>query len=164
MIIPWLVALGIAGAGGYIIARRRSATREAGVRRRLEEEKRKELAAAGVNGPVPTPLPQEGYREPDPAAMINTPIDAEDFRQMQEAFCICYRALLKDGGKPPSMERLRDCFLTAIYPDFTWPPVPGDPATAQLMWMIANHEARKLLTDPSSCASASQLGKDGGPS
>jgi hypothetical protein len=159
MIIPIIVAVGLAGAGGYFLARR-GALSEKEVRRRIEESKQKAIAAART----PSPLPQEAYRPPDPAAVINTPVDAEDFAQMQEAFCVCYRALLEDAGNAPSAEQLRDCFLKAIYPDFVWPPVPGDPSSAQLMWMIASHEAKKLLIDPSACTQAPTPGGGGGPS
>ena len=156
MIAPWLLLLGTAGAagvGGWALARMRGSMKEEQLRRQVEEGHRKALAAGGSTGQgVPTPLPQQRYREPDPAAVINVPVDAEDFRQMADAFCVCYGALHDDLKKPPDVEQLRDCFLSAIYPDFQWPPVPGDPETAQLMWMIADHEARKLLTDPSGCA------------
>jgi hypothetical protein len=165
MIIPWLVVVGLAGASGYIVARSRQAVREAAVRKQLREGTMKALmGGAGSNGLVPTPLPQEAYRAPDPAAVINTPTDAEDFGQMKEAFCVCYQALVEDEGKPPSQERLCDCFLGAIYPDFAWPPVPGDPAAAQLMWLIANHEARKLLTEPTPCTPPIHLEQREGPS
>lgn len=159
IVVPWLIALGVAGAGGYMLARRGSLS-EKEVKRRIAESKQRALAAATV----PSPLPQDPYREPDPAAVINTPVDAEDFSQMQEAFCVCYRALLEQEGRPPTADRLRDCFLQAIYPDFVWPPVPGDPASAQLMWMIAGHEAKKLLLAPGSCAKTPVPEGGGGPS
>lgn len=147
MIIPTLLALGVGGAGGWAIARAQK-----------ERDRRSRARRRGLpppdDGPRPTPpspLPQETYRAPDPAAVINVPVDAEDFDQMAEAFCVCFAALEQDRGRMPTVAELRDCFLSAIYPDFSWPPVPGDPASAQLMWMIADHEARKLLADPSAC-------------
>ena len=126
------------------------------------------LAAVLLLAACATPLkpdlqPERFALPPDPAAVINTPVDAEDFAQMHEAFCVCYRALMDDAGKAPTADELRDCFLKAIYPDFVWPPVPGDPSSAQLMWMIANHEAKKLLIDPSACAQTPETG-GGGPS
>jgi hypothetical protein len=166
LVTPWLILLGtagLAGAGGWAYARARGSVKEEQLRRQIEEGKRKALAAGGSSGQgVPTPLPQQQYREPDPGAVINVPVDAEDFRQMQDAFCVCYRALREDLGKLPTVEQLRDCFLGAIYPDFHWPPVPGDPETAQLMWMIADHEARKLLADPSPCLPTGTLDTAGG--
>lgn len=151
MIVPFLVALGLGGVGGYAVARGRSAAREEDLRRQAA---RAALPPAASSGPVPTPMPQEQYRAPDPAAVINVPVDAEDFQQMAEAFCVCYRALEKEHGSAPGVGELRDCFLDAIYPDFQWPPVPGDPASAHLMWMIADHEARKIVADPSACMQA----------
>ncbi len=144
MIVPFLVALGLGGAGGYAFGRARAALQK-------EAPTRPALPAARPNGPVPSPLPQEQYREPDAGAVINIPVDAEDFRQMVEAFCVCFHELRREHGAHPSVSQLRDCFLQAIYPDFQWPPVPGDPSSAQLMWMIADHEARKIIADPSKC-------------
>jgi len=151
MIVPLLVAIGVAGAGGYILARRGMFS-EKEVKRRIDESKQEALMAAAKRSVEGTPLPQDAYRPPDPAAVINTPVDAEDFAQMKQAFCVCYQSLLEDEGTPPTAEKLRDTFLGVIYPDFTWPPVPGDPSGAQLMWLIAGHEANKLLLDPSVCA------------
>lgn len=147
MIIPLLFGLGLGGAGCYAITRRISTLREDELRRRLEE-KQKALPPS-PSGPVPTPLPQDQYRPPDAQAVINVPVDAEDFAQLAEAFRVCHEELAAENGAAPTVNELRDCFLQALYPDFQWPPVPGDPASAHLMWMIADHEARKIVAEPS---------------
>lgn len=97
--------------------------------------------------PGPSPLPTEEYREPDRTAVIKLPVDAEDFDQLGDAICACYAALKGEAGPGVDVDAaaLRDCLLEAVYPDFVWPPVPGDPVNAQLMWMIADHESRKAL-------------------
>lgn len=148
MIVPILVAIGLGGTTGYVVGR---------LKRGRTVKTTRALPPASqppAPGAVPSPLPQESYRRADPAAVINVPIDAEDFRQMAEAFCVCFHELRHEHGRDPAVSELRDCFLVAIYPDFQWPPVPGDPSTAQLMWMIADHEARKILADPSGCPPA----------
>lgn len=153
MILTSLIAAALGGAGGWALARGRSAMREDELRRELQ--RRRSIPPTKPEpgpGGVPTPLPQDAYRQPDPASVINVPEDAEDFQQMAEAFCVCFRELQREHGAAPSVGDLRDCFLGAIYPDFKWPPVPGDPASAQLMWMIADHEARKINADPSACS------------
>lgn len=150
IVLPLIVGGVLGGAGVYAWARGRATLREDELRRRLAA-KPKALPPAGGGGPVPTPLPQDQYRPPDPQAVINVPVDAEDFAQLAEAFCVCYAELKAESGAAPSVGELRDCFLQALYPDFQWPPVPGDPASAHLMWMIADHEARKIVADPSAC-------------
>jgi hypothetical protein len=155
MIIPLLIGLGVGGVGAYAVTKGRCAVRQIELERRLKAAATKALGPA-AGGTVPTPIPQDPYRPPDAGAVINVPVDTEDFAQLAEAFCVCFTELKAESGADPSLAELRECFLQALYPDFQWPPVPGDPATAHLMWMIADHEARKLLADPSVCgASAS---------
>jgi hypothetical protein len=149
MIIPFLTFLvggGIGFAAGH-------ATSNKEAKAELEELRRRLQIAQGNGTPIPALLPGDEYREPDRTAVINLPIDAEDFKQLHEAMCECLRALKSDKaeGEKVTDAELRDCLLEAIYPDFTWPPVPGDPSAAHLMWLVADHEARKTLADPSAC-------------
>lgn len=142
MILP-ILALAFGSVGGFALGRGISILRE--------DKREQQKALPPARSQVPTPMPQDAYRSPDPTAVINAPIDAEDFRQMAEAFCVCHRELSREHGRAPTVDELRDCFLGAIYPDFQWPPVPGDPASAQLMWLVADHEARKVIADPTAC-------------
>jgi len=81
-----------------------------------------------------------------PNAVIPIPQDEEDFEVLQAAVEDCHRVLAK-RPTPTTQAALRDCILGAIYPDFPWPPVPGDAPSAGIMWMIANHEAGKALAE-----------------
>lgn len=165
MIVTLLVGMGLGGAGGYALSRVHAYQREQQMQRELAAAREmKALPCPPIPKPamVPSPLPQEKYRAPDPKAVINVPIDKDDFAQMAEAFCTCWNALREEHGRPPTVDELRDCFLAALYPDFAWPPVPGDPASAQLLWMVADHEARKLHADPRRCARPQDLQIGGG--
>jgi len=170
MIIP-LLSLLMGSVGGFLFGRGRSLDKE----QQAEEERKRleaELAALQSGGgprplpPMPRPqqgdiiwpinqgdglgagqgpLPTDQYRPPDRTAVIKLPVDDEDFEQLGDAICTCYRALEKEHGGKVTHAQLRDCMLQAIYPDFEWPPVPGDPTEAALMWAIADFEARRLL-------------------
>lgn len=91
--------------------------------RRLNEKQK--ALPAGSTGVVPTPLPQDAYRPPDASAVINVPVDAEDFAQLAEAFCVCFTELEAEHGAAPSLDQLRECFLHALYPIFSGPRSPA---------------------------------------
>jgi len=150
MIVPFITFLvggGIGFAAGH-------ATKGNSVKAELDELRQRLALAQGRGTPVPALLPTEEYREPDTAAVINLPVDKEDFLQLHQAMCECFAALKEEVGVEGvvTADSLRDCLLEAVYPDFTWPPVPTDPSAAHLMWLVADHEARKTLADPAACA------------
>lgn len=151
---------------GYAVSQGLAAKEREKLDTELRELRRRvELAQArGVSAPAI--LPSAEYREPDLAAIINLPVDQEDFDQLHEAMCACVTALRHDKaeGEMITREELRNCLLEAIYPDFTWPPVPGDKPEAQLMWLIADHEARKTLADPSVCPATPSTASQGSTS
>jgi hypothetical protein len=149
MIVPFITFV-IGGGIGFAAGQ---ATKSKAAQAELAELRRRLELAQSRGTPVPALLPDEEYREPDTSAVINLPIDKEDFRQLHQAMCECAAALREEQGPEGvvTSDALRDCLLEAVYPDFTWPPVPGDPSTAQLMWLVADHEARKTLADPSAC-------------
>jgi len=83
-------------------------------------------------------------RPPQPNAVIPLPQDTEDFEVLTDAVIDCL-AVLMQRGVPVTKAALRDCILDSIYPDFPWPPVPGDAPSAGLMFLIADHESGKAL-------------------
>lgn len=151
--ITALVSLLLGSVGGYAVGRGQKIAGEADRKRELAELREKLERLALPSGQVPSPLPLEPYREPDTSAVINIPVDADDFAQLSEAMCACLAALHEEAAEdaPVGPEALRDCLLDAVYPDFQWPPVPGDPSGAHLMWLVADYEARKTLADPEAC-------------
>lgn len=150
MIVPFITFV-VGGGLGFVVGR---SVENKEVKAELVELRRRlEIAQGRSSTPVPALIPSNEYRDPDREAVINLPVDKEDFTQLHEAMCSCVAALRaeKDEGQTISADELRDCLLEAIYPDFTWPPVPGDPSSAHLMWLVADHEARKTLANPSAC-------------
>lgn len=161
MIIP-VITLVLGGVGGFAFGRGRGIQREKQLRSDLEESQKRlaqshqeaaVMALPPASADAPSPLPQDQYREPDPNALVNLPVDREDFVMLRQAICQCLDALgeEKDEGELVTAGELRDCLLEAIYPEFQWPPVPGDPASSQLMWLIADHEARKAIAEEVVC-------------
>lgn len=140
MIVP-LLTLVLGGGVGYLVGRKGATT---------DSRASKALAPAQDTIPAPVSAPREAYRPPDRAAVINLPYDAEDFEQLRAAVCEGFKDLAASGHQVTS-DALRDWVLIAIYPDFQWPPVPGDPSEALMMWMIADHEARRALAAPLQC-------------
>ncbi len=185
MMVPILTFL-FGGTAGFALGRGFSLKKE----REMQEEQER-LRRQGAQRPAPlppsdaddagahplatggpSPLPQDPYRAPLPDAIIHLPVDEEDFEQLKAAICTCYLAVKEEKGPDHlvTAAELRDCLLEAIYPDFAWPPVPGDAVQAQLMWMIADHEARKALAAgeldrcprPTRLAGTAAGGGDGG--
>lgn len=147
--IPAVVSLVLGAVGGAAFAKARSIKREAELKEERDDLQRRlakvERAPALPPSAGALTIPaQVGYRDPDRAANITLPEDAEDFAMLEEAVTQCLESLLQ-AGEEPSEESLRDCVLQSIYPDFQWPPVPGDPDAARVLWLIVAHEARKEL-------------------
>lgn len=147
--IPVIVSLVLGAAGGAAFARARSIQREEQLRDERDElalrvaklERAPALPPAAGALTIPA---QVSYREPDRSAVLTLPEDAEDFAMLEEAVSACLEEAVA-MGEEPSEESLRDCVLTALFPDFQWPPVPGDPESARVLWLIVAHEARKEL-------------------
>lgn len=135
-----LLSLVVTGGIGYVFGRKTAA----------KEGTSSQAQPTPDATPVPVPPPREAYRAPDRTAVINLPYDAEDFEQLRSAVCEGFKDLASNGSEVTS-DALRDWLLIAIYPDFQWPPVPGDPREALILWMIADHEARKALAAPLQC-------------
>ena len=147
--IPAVVSLVLGAVGGAAFAKARAIKREAELKDERDELQRRlatvERAPALPPGSGALSIPaQTAYRQPDRAANITLPEDAEDFAMLEEAVTQCLESLV-EAGENPSEESLRDCVLQSIYPDFQWPPVPGDPDAARVLWLIVAHEARKEL-------------------
>jgi hypothetical protein len=130
--IAALVGLALTGLGGYAFGRGRAIGRE------------QELQGQLANS-VPLALPASSHREPLPDAVLLLPQDAEDFTLLRQAVCDCYAEIANLSGGSVDVSELRDCLLAALYPEFAWPPVPGDAPEARLMWLIADHEARTAV-------------------
>lgn len=143
MIVPFLTF--VLGGGLGLWAGRKAAT-QAQAQQQQALPPGAEAAAAG-----PAALPSAPYRAPDVTAVINLPVDAEDFAQLRAAVCACLDDLRARHMGHVTSDDLRDCLLEAIYGDFQWPPVPGDPPGASMMWMIADHEARRALAGADAC-------------
>ena len=80
----------LGGVAGFAFGRGRSIVRE----REIEEElARRSLPPATDQSSA---LPQDAYRPPDTTAIINLPVDAEDFDQLSEAICTCFAAVKED--------------------------------------------------------------------
>lgn len=143
----------LGGGLGFAVGKGLAAKKNEEQEAEVKELKRLVAAANARSGPMPAILPASSYREPDRSAIINLPVDREDFDQLHEAVCACALALRAElaAGNVITSEDLSACVLEAIYPDFVWPPVPGDPSEAHLLKLIVDHESRKTLADPSIC-------------
>ena len=161
--IPAVVSLVLGVAGGAAFVKARSIRREEELKEERDELARRvaqaELAPAlpASAGALSIPA-QASYRKPDRSANITLPEDAEDFAMLEEAVSKCLGALV-EGGEDVSEETLRDCVLQSIYPDFVWPPVPGDPDAARVLWLIVAHESRKELAARSAVVDATLQGE-----
>jgi hypothetical protein len=149
------VVLGV--VGGAAFARARGLERELELQAKASEleERIRDMEAPALPARVGAlaPPPPSGYREPDLTAYIVLPEDAEDYAMLEEAVASCLESLL-GMDDAVSEQQLRDCVLQSIYPDFTWPPVAGDPEQARILWLIVGHEARRAIAELVSQANA----------
>lgn len=154
-----LIALGAAtvtGVVGFVIGRQRAAARERELQSKLDAETQSQTRALSPGRPPSIPSiiepgtePLEAlapYREPVQTAVL-LPSDADDYAQLHEALCVCLAQLRQAtaAGTDPTTQELRKCLLDTVYPDFPWPPVPRDDSSARYLWLIAGHEAAKVL-------------------
>jgi hypothetical protein len=138
--IGTLIAMALAAAGGFAAGRGRGIMREL-ERRAAAESTPRIVPIEGV--PV---VHLDAYRDPAPSVALPLPSDREDFEQLNAAMCASLVTLAgQKQGQAIIASELRDEFLSAIYPDFQWPPVPNDHSSARLMWIFADYEAHRVL-------------------
>lgn len=146
MIGTIIAAVAIA-VGGYAVGRTRSLQREEELRAQVMQARHRSLPKILPAGRAPVATFLEAHRNPAPTSIVALPVDREDFELLTEAVCECLAALVanRTEGKTVAAGELRDALLHAIYPDFAWPPVPGDHSSALLMWTVADYESRRVL-------------------
>lgn len=95
-----------------------------------------------------------GIRLPKPDFAVTLPVTVEHFGLLDEAVCQCAQSVQQTS---PGLElnefihAVRDCVAQMLYPDFPWPPVPGDhPSVAQL-WTILTYEVGRNVVEETIC-------------
>lgn len=96
----------------------------------------------------------EGVRLPMPDFAMKLPSSVEDFDLLDQVICDCANQI---QAAQPDMEfnamivAVRDCVAEAIYPDFPWPPIPGDHTTVSQFWTVLGYEVGRSAVEGSLC-------------
>jgi hypothetical protein len=88
----------------------------------------------------------EGVRLPKPDFMMHLPDSETDYATLGTVICEC--ATLHPDPDP---EILRNCVLSELYPDFPWPPIPGDHPTVAQLWTIVDYQVTRSAAEGTLC-------------
>lgn len=97
----------------------------------------------------------EGARLPRPDFRVHLPNSPDDYDTLDEVICECATTVKADEPDielGALMNAVRDCTLGVLYPDFQWPPIPGDHPTVEQLWIIVSYEVSRSANEGTLCA------------
>lgn len=96
----------------------------------------------------------EGARLPRPDFRVHLPATPEDYDILDAVICECASQVQAEFPQMQGEQFLitvRNCVLTELYPNFEWPPVPGDHPTVPQLWTIVSYEIGRSATEGTLC-------------
>ncbi len=97
-----------------------------------------------------------GVRLPDPSYAVELPSTAEQFATLDELVCECGHLATPQAVATDEelvVTGVRDCVLAKLYPDFPWPPIPGDHPTVARLFSEVEVIARRAVAEDRVCPS-----------
>jgi len=97
-----------------------------------------------------------GVRLPDPSYAVELPSTAEQFATLDELVCECGSLATPQtvaADEEFVVTSVRDCVLAKLYPDFVWPPIPGDHPTVARLFAEVEVIARRAVAEDRVCPS-----------
>ena len=90
-------------------------------------------------------------RLPDPSYAVEVAADENQFAILEDLVCECGAPIIQAADEAATIEELttkiQSCMAAQLYPDFPWPPIPGDhPSAAQLYAELGFLARRALIT------------------
>lgn len=96
-----------------------------------------------------------GVRRPEPGYAMEIPETEEQFNLLDELVCEC-GAPVVDAAKDEDtvfsvVSKIQSCMARELYPDFPWPPIPGDHPTVSQLYAELSVIARRSLAIAEIC-------------
>lgn len=99
-------------------------------------------------------IKEAGVRLPKPDFAMQLPLTVEHFGTLDETICGCAEFIQQNQPGlelNDFVEAVRDCVAKAIYPDFPWPPIPGDHPSVSYLWTILTYEVGRGAVEGTLC-------------
>lgn len=96
----------------------------------------------------------EHFRLPKPGFRMHLPTTPEDYDIIDEKICECAsQVAIEQPGLEGEAQlvAIRDCVVAQLYPDFEWPPVPGDHPSVEQLWTIISYEVGRSAAEGTLC-------------
>lgn len=132
-----LGAVGLLAAGGvgYIIASTRAA-------RRAISDAEKVIEDANL-------------RLPDPSFAMEVPYTDDQFAILDELICECGAPIVASASPDATLDEvgsaIQACVANELYPQFPWPPIPGDHPSASQLYVELGVLARRAVANARIC-------------
>lgn len=97
-----------------------------------------------------------GIRLPDPSYAVELPGTADQFQTLDEIVCECGQTVTAQqvvADEEAVVTSIRDCVLAKLYPDFDWPPIPGDHPSVSRLFAEVEVISRRAVAEDAICPS-----------
>lgn len=83
-------------------------------------------------------------RVPRPDFVMTIPRTEVELDTIDAHLCECVSGVDLDAAPDSLVSSLQMCLATRLYPDFPWPPAPGDHESAMQLWLLLEYRIRSL--------------------
>jgi hypothetical protein len=93
-------------------------------------------------------------RLPDPSYAVELAGTAEQFAVLDDLVCECGHIATAEAvsrDEESVVADVRDCVLAKLYPDFPWPPIPGDHPSVSRLFTEVEVIARRAIAEDAVC-------------
>ena len=94
-------------------------------------------------------------RLPDPSYAVEVASNSEKFGVLEELVCECGAPIVQAATETVTIDELttkiQDCIAAQLYPDFPWPPIPGDHPSVSQLYVELGYIARRALITTEIC-------------
>ncbi|MCH9637719.1 MAG: hypothetical protein K0U16_07230 [Gammaproteobacteria bacterium] len=102
-----------------------------------------------------------GIRFPQPSFAVEVAYDPEQFQILDELVCECAAPIVEQAAPNDTLDdvvpKIQECMAKELYPDFPWPPVPGDHPTVSMLWSELALLARRAIVTQTICEKENRL-------
>lgn len=100
-------------------------------------------------------LDDPSVRLPDPSYAVELAVTDDQFEILDELVCECGDAVAQGADETDTLDGLtrdlQNCMARELYPDFPWPPIPGDHPSAQQLYAELGLLARRAVVTGEIC-------------
>jgi hypothetical protein len=125
-----LVILGLVGGGAYLYWQHKQQANQLAL---AAAQKAKDVAGT--------------LRVPKPYYVMTIPRTKEELDTVDKFLCECVNNVDLDAPSLTLIEDMQLCLASKLYPDFPWPPAPGDHESAMQLWLVLEYRIRSLVNN-----------------